>query len=330
MTRRLLDLVTRNFPLKVAAFGLALLLWVSVRAERQDRRELPSVPVRVTLDDPEWTLRGDPLPATVEVRLSGPARTLFQVALDRPVLVIPLNRVTSPDSVVVLSRDWLRMGSRPGVVVEDIQPSSVRLAFERVLAMTAPVAPRLRGELPGGLVLSGPPTTEPAAVRISGPAGRVEAVDSARLVPVELGEVEWDRPLRVAVDTTGFGRLRVSPDTVTLRLQAEMPVERVLPEVEVEIPFRDLLPGVEVDTPRVSVLLRGPRGAVDGAAAGAVRAELDPAHLLALQPGDSARLPVRVLGVPPLVVARSTPDSLTVRRPGGSPSPDPAEGEPPP
>lgn len=315
MTRSILDLLTRNFGLKAAAFALALLLWVSVRAERQDRRELPSVPVRVTLDDPEWTLRGDPLPATVEVRLSGPARSLFQVALDRPVLVIPVDRVSSADTAVILSRDWLRLGARPGVIIEDIQPSSIRLNFERVRAASAPVAPRLRGELPDGLVLSAPPVTEPATVRLLGPVGRVDAVDSVRLVPVELGTLEWDRPVRVAVDTAGFGRMRVSPDTVTLRFSAEAPAERVVTGIPLLLPPGSVPPDVQLADSSVSVVLRGGRGPVERVLPAALRAMVESAGLLDLQPGASVEVPVRVEGLPPLVTARPSPERVTIRRP---------------
>ena len=315
MTRLILDLFTRNFGLKVAAFGLALLLWVSVRAERQERRELPSIPVRVTLDDPEWTLRGDPLPATVEVRVSGSARSLFQVALDRPVLVIPVDRVSSEDTAVVLNREWLRMASPPGVTVEDIQPSSVRLSFERVRAATAPVIPRVRGELPGGLVLSAPPVPEPATVRLLGPVGRVDAMEAVRLQPVDLGELEWDRPLRVAVDTAGFGRVRVSPDTVTLRFSAEPPAERVLAGIEVRVPSDGVPADVELVDSRVSVVLRGARGQVERVLPGAVEVVVDPSALLELQPGESIEVPARVEGLPPLVSGGTRPERVTVRRP---------------
>lgn len=322
MTRQILDLFTRNFGLKAAAFGMALLLWVSVRAERQDRRELPSVPIRVTLDDPEWTLRGDPLPATVEVRLSGPARSLFQVALDRPVLVIPVDRVSSGDTAVVLSREWLRMGNRPGVTVDDIQPSSVRLSFERVRTATVPVAFRLRGELPEGLVLSAPPVSEPASVRLLGPVGRVDAVDSVRLVPVDLGRLEWDRPVRVAVDTAGFGRMRVSPDTVTLRFSAEPPAERVVPGIRLTVAPDGVPEDLELEVSAVSVVLRGGRAQVDRVIPGALRAVLDPAELLELEPGESIAVPVRVEGLPPMVSARTSPEVVSVRRPGGTPEPE--------
>jgi len=42
---------SRNWTLKLSAFGIALLLWVAVRAEAPNRQELTGVPVRVELAD---------------------------------------------------------------------------------------------------------------------------------------------------------------------------------------------------------------------------------------------------------------------------------------
>ena len=319
---KLLEMVTTNITLKVAAFGMALLLWVSVRAERQDRREIPSIPIRVEVTDSEWTLQGDPLPSTVEVRVSGPSRDLFQLALERPILVVPVDRVTSADTAIVLSREWLRIGSRPGVIIEDIQPSSVRLSFDRVATEWLPVAPRIRGELNGGLVLAAPPTAEPSTVRLLGPAGRIESMDSVRLLPVELGEVVGDRGIRVGVDTAGFGRVRVSPDTVTLRFALESPIERVIPNVLVSVLPEGILADLEMDEPTVSVVLRGARQPVGATPAGEIRAVVDVVGLLDLEPGEEMEVPVRVEGLPPMVTARSNPDRVSIRRrEAGEPGP---------
>ena len=314
MAGTLLDLLTRNFALKVAAFGLALLLWVSVRAERQDRREIPSVPVRIELSDSDWTLRGDPLPATVEIRVSGPSRELFQLALERPVVVVPVDRVAGGDTAIVLSREWVRMGIRPGVIIEDIQPSSIRITLDRVASEWRPVAPRFRGELPDDLVLSGSPTSEPPSVRLLGPAGRLETMDSVRLLPVSLERVEADQGIRVAVDTSGFGRVRVSPDTVTLRFQVEEPIERLITSVPVEVFPEGVLDDLELEELRVSVVLRGARGRVDAVEREDLRAVVDVVGLLELEAGEEMEVPVRIEGLPEMVTARSNPLRVSIRR----------------
>ena len=100
-------LVTQNLSLKLASVALAVLLWTVVRVETPERQSLPGVPVRVALTDPGWALADAPLPATVEVVFNGPARELFRMAVERPILTIPVDEVDVGDTVVFLRREWL-------------------------------------------------------------------------------------------------------------------------------------------------------------------------------------------------------------------------------
>ena len=59
-----LGTLARNGRLKVAAFGLALFLWVLVRVGAPGESDLV-VPINIRLDDPGWVVLGDPVPATV-------------------------------------------------------------------------------------------------------------------------------------------------------------------------------------------------------------------------------------------------------------------------
>jgi len=108
----------RNWRLKIAAFLLAVLLWATIRVGAVSQQDLPDVHVRVENDDPNWVTRGTPSPSTVQLGLTGPARDLFRVAVDRPVVVVPIDRVLSEDTVIILRTEWVRNADRPGVVIE--------------------------------------------------------------------------------------------------------------------------------------------------------------------------------------------------------------------
>ena len=181
---------SRNWTLKLSAFGVAVLLWVAVRAEAPTRQELRDISVRVEVEDPEWALVGGPMPPTVTVRLGGPSRELIAMAVDRPTIVIPLEAVTSGDTAVSLSNSWVRVQDRPGVVVEEIQPSSVRLTLEPIERVMLPVATRIEGELPAEFAMAGLPQVFPPGIRVSGPRSLVSELDSVRLLPLDLGEVD--------------------------------------------------------------------------------------------------------------------------------------------
>jgi len=259
-------LFTRNWSLKVSAFGIALLLWVAVRAEAPNLQELPGVPVRVDLLDPQWALVGDPTPTTVTVRFGGPSRELIGMALDRPAIVIPLEAVAAGDTVVVLRTSWVRVQDRPDVTAEDIQPSSVRISLERVERADLPAAPRWEGALPDHLAFAAPPRLEPSVVRVSGPRSRLETVDSIPLFPVVLGDVNASGNVPVQVDLTGLEGLQVQPTTLQFDLRVEDRTERMVTGIPIVLP--DALagnPALQLRPTTGAVVLRGARSVVERA-----------------------------------------------------------------
>ena len=65
-------ILERNWQLKVLALAMAVLLWTVPRFEGQSSRVLDEIPVRVQLNDPNWALVGEPVPAEVTVPFGGP------------------------------------------------------------------------------------------------------------------------------------------------------------------------------------------------------------------------------------------------------------------
>ncbi len=58
--RRLLEALARNWRLKLAALGIALLLWSVVKAEEVVSVFVRGVPVSVSVRDPAWVSAGPP------------------------------------------------------------------------------------------------------------------------------------------------------------------------------------------------------------------------------------------------------------------------------
>ncbi len=257
---------TRNWTLKLSAFGIALLLWVGVRVEAPNRQEFPGVPVRVDLGDPQWALVGDPIPTSVVVRFGGPSRELLRMAVDRPNVVIPLDQVASGDTTVILRNQWIQVQDRPGVVVEDIQPSSVRLTLEPVERVFVPAEVRLVGEVAEGLAMSGNPVIDPAEIQLRGPRSRVTEFSSVPLLPVDLSEVVSSESFSVGIDTTGLEGLQAQPRTVQVRFQVEDRVQQVVSGVPIRLPagFSNG-DDFEVRPTTASVILEGARSAVQRA-----------------------------------------------------------------
>ena len=323
-------LVSRNWTLKLSALGLALLLWISVRVETPDRHDLPEIPVRVELTDPDWVLAGGPNPGSVSVRFNGPARELIRMAMDRPNVVIPVSQVHREDTTVALQSQWVRVQDRPGVVVEEIQPASIQLAFEAIQRITLPLTVRTTGTLPEGLALAGTPVLDPGEIRVSGRASQLAPLDSVPLQVVDLGEVASSDPRVIEVDTTGLSGVTFTPASASVSFRVEDEVERVVSGIPVTLPPLLSGAGWSPAPSTVTVTLTGARSLVDAVDAAALLAvvqgepppspepdtlEVDP-ELQEEQRGEwTAALALQ--GLPSGVEGALLPDSVILRPAGG-------------
>lgn len=213
-------LVDRDWVLRVTAIGLAILIWVVVKAEEPARIVVKDIPIEVVVGDAGWVLAAPPAPTSASVVFSGPFWELARLARERPRIVVPIEEVQDSVEMRPLRTGWVQIdGDLTRTRIEDIRPSgSVLLLFERLTTRLVPVAIRTTGELPPGSQLAGALRTDPPAIRVSGPAHRLPELDSIPLHPVDLSELRGPTALRVEVDTTGLGGLLVSPTSVDLAL----------------------------------------------------------------------------------------------------------------
>ncbi|MFO7259855.1 MAG: YbbR-like domain-containing protein [bacterium] len=217
MARRVTELITRNWTLKLTALGLALLLWSVVKAEAPVRVTIPDVPVEVALRDARWAPAAPPAPGTVSVVFSGPVRDLLRLAVERPRIVIPVDEVKDSAEVHLLQPRWVQVGDDgERVRAEDIRPSTVRLSFERVTTRLLPVVAATRGEPLAGYRLDGPIRVDPPAITVSGPASRLAELEVVRLPTVDISGFTGPTAITVSVDTAALSGLAVSPEQITL------------------------------------------------------------------------------------------------------------------
>jgi len=309
-------ILTKNWQLKLAALAMAVLLWTVPRFEVPSSQVLDDIPVRVDLNDPEWSLVGDPSPSTVSVIVSGPARELIRLGVDRPPILVPIDEISSPDTTVRLRDSWFRFSERDGVVVEDLRPGLVTLSFERIVERRIPFSVPLFGELPQGLSRAGPPViTEPSAV-VYGPASRLERLDSLRLVPLDLSRLEESGPFLLEVDTAGLHELDVIPVQASVSIPTEPTIARELPDQRLQLPRMESDPQLQAQRSSVTVVLLGARSLVEAVDAGSLVVTI-PTGRVNLAPGQEERVMVVVEGVPELVEARTRPELVLLRRPVG-------------
>ena len=312
--RPFLGALARNGRLKVAAFGLALFLWVLVRVGTPGQRDL-LVPVDIRLDDPSWMVLGDPVPAVVLVRFSGPQTEMFRLSgFDGVSVAVPITDVADEEMVIPLQPGWVAVDGYQGVQVEDIVPSAINVQLDRLVTRTVPVRVSTRGNLPADLALTRALSLTPSLVRVSGPASLVERLDTLDIAPVDLSDVGEQVTLETVVDTAGMGRVTVVPYALTLRVPAEESIERVIEGVPVIV---DPVIGsgrFEVSPEVVQITVRGARSRVSGMEAEFLRAVVPSYAISDLGVVEERQVPVVVEGVPSYVVVVLGADSVAVRR----------------
>jgi len=308
-------LLTDNWHLKLAALGLSVFLWALVQTEPLSQETFPAVPVSVVVSDTAWSLSGAPSPATVELRLGGPAREIIRLAREGTSLRVPIASVGSRDTTVTVQREWVQVGARAGVTVESVSPPVIGLAFEPAATKTVPLAMRTEGQLRSHLALSSPLVLSPESVTVRGPESALRRLISLRLEPFDLGQVVESGVFTLAVDTTGLGGAVVDPLEAVLGVRVEPLEERVLSSVPVQADAGagEDLADIVVEPSTVGLRLVGARTLVTAMDLSLLQVVVVPESLRDLVPGEIRRVRLQVEGLPPLITAFPSTETVTVR-----------------
>lgn len=207
------EVLARNWPLKLAALALAMIVWVIVASE-ETASELVAVQVEVAL--PPDVVLAKPAPP-LRALVTGPRRELIKLysaplslraELPRTALPPRWRLDISPVSVIV--------PRNAKVTIQDVEPRALELSLDRLARRDIPVALRALVQPESGFTLVGRPTVSPTAVRVSGPRALVAALDSFPTESLEIRGITATYERVVRLDTTRQALLTVSPPTVTI------------------------------------------------------------------------------------------------------------------
>ena len=304
---RILRPLLVNGQLKLAALAMALLLWVSVSAEEPASQWL-TVPVEVVLLDPMHTLIRGPIPSEVEVRFSGRGRDLWELAVNRPSLVLPIRNAEENDQIFLLDPEMVRVPPSLEVVARDLRPSSVRVVLQHLARREVPIRVRAPAALPDGLVWVEGPSARPARVEVVGPADQIADIDTLYTVPLEITGPDSALARSVALDTTGFAGIRAEEREVRVSGRVDRLTRRRLQNVPITGADRLRF------TPRVAnVEITGAESRVRSVRPGQLRVQLELDSLPEAIPPVGVDVPLRVEGAPSGVSASATPAIVRVR-----------------
>jgi YbbR domain-containing protein len=210
---RVLGIIVHNWPLKLAAIGLATLLYGGLVLSQSTATLTGVVPVQPQNQPPDTFLLTTIRPVT-EIRYFSPsgARPIesdFEAWVD-------LGDVTpggGPTSVPVQLR-----AVDPRVQVVSFQPQAVTVDLDKVDRRSVPVQVD-RGEAPANLEV-GTPTVVPNDVEVVGPASVISSVVAARAsVIIQPSGIDVDQDVElVAIDSVGDAVPQVKLEPATARV----------------------------------------------------------------------------------------------------------------
>src|SRR6266550_1848450 len=278
MSGRLTRLITRNWPIKLAAVALALMLYVAVAAQQ---------PVTQT-----FTLK--------LAVLAPPGRAL----LEAPPTVSVWNFSLKPSDIDI--------PKGADVQVSDISPRDIAIRLDSVAGKDVRIVPLVRIVAESGYAMQGGLAITPNVARIVGSDRALAAIDSVMTVPTEIANVTGPFTRTVPIDTTPLGVVRIAPKEVTVSGDLSIIHERSFAGIPVESGAGALTSFV-VTPARVSVVVRGPDAAVQRLTRDSLKVIV---HLPGRLPAAGAYARLTVI-VPPGIIARAVPDSVNLRRKTG-------------
>ena len=174
-----------NLGLKLAAFLLAMLVYLNVYLDRQQTM-MVSFPLQIDGLADSLSLSG-PVPSTVQAEMHGTGKQLLRLRVTEPPFRLSLEgigpgrferAVTSGDLPITAS-DALQVDRMVG-------PRTIELTVERKVKRKIPVAPRVEGTPSSSGHWTGIVLAMPESLEVTGPRSVVAGLDSIILQPVRL------------------------------------------------------------------------------------------------------------------------------------------------
>ena len=311
MRGSLLPLITRNWPIKLAAASLALMLYVAVQAQQLITQPF-SLKLEVDVPPGRALLQKPP---TVWVTISGKGSEVLRLRTFPSVI-----RKSVPDTlsaatwVLRLQTSDIQVPKGLDVTVVDVTPRDITLALDSVSRKDVRIVPLVTVVGEPGQQVQGGLSIVPSIARILGPEKNVARIESVTTVPTQISGVTGPFSQVVPIDTAPLGVVRIAPKTVTVAGELSVMAERSFGGLPVET-GAGAITGYIVTPPRVAVTVRGGEARVQALTRDSLRvvAVLSGAVAGPRGPPTFARLTVVA---PAGITARVIPDSVSIRRRG--------------
>jgi len=312
MKSSLLQLITRNWPIKGAALFLALMLYVAVQLQQPVTTSF-DVTLNVLL--PRGRALVHPAPR-VRVQISGKGSQILKLrSLAGDITRRVPDTLTTPTWSIHLDPSDVELALPKGadVRVMEVRPSEITLALDSVARKEVKIVSLVSVTPDSGQVLHGGLSMTPTTVRLVGPERSLAAIESVTTVPMEITNVSGEFSRSVPIDTGPLGDVRLSPKQVMVTGDMGRIAVRSFAGIPVES-GGGAITSFSVTPSRVLVSSRGPEERVQTLTRDSLRVV---AHITGTS-GGVARITVIA---PRGITARAIPDSVTLRRRATPPAP---------
>jgi YbbR domain-containing protein len=194
----MLQLIVRNWHLKLLSLVFSLLLWLFVTGEQKAEVGY-SVPLELK-NLPAELIVANEVPSLVNLRISGPRTLLSNLQPSSLSLSVDLRGLEPGLTTFKRLDENLNIPSALKVV--RLSPSYVEVKLERIREKSVPVKIVLHGETqPGQKVLS--TIASPHVVKIRGAESEVKTIDQVETEPVDIAGIREDFIMTVPVNFRG-------------------------------------------------------------------------------------------------------------------------------
>lgn len=270
----------------------AVIVWYSIRAATSNPILVSDIPLRIQ-PPPGWSVM-DASAESVDVGFLGAQDELrfLNRELIKAIVDVRTHEETGTFTVPLTPANINAAGSAR---IDFIRPTTITLRLDREITKAVPVKVDMQNVLPDGYEIEGIVIT-PATVELSGPAQRLEALDSVATLPVDLdGRIRSINkrrlPLVASARMTGVD---INPKNVTVDIRI---IERTISEEFVDLPVLPLLPSgitleAVIDPEIATVKVKGRPQRMNKLTADDLRIYVDAAQV---EEGKSKKLPISAI-----------------------------------
>ena len=263
---------TRNWPYKVAAIVLSVLLWLSVSADAEIAEQPVSTLLEIQVSDSAWSLR-EVRPAEITTTFRGRRNQVFAARFESPVIRKVLDQVEDTVVQVPLSASEVIYNRELGLDPVGVSPGAVTAYLEERVGKRVAVSGRTDARAAAGVLVVGMQVA-PDSVWLQGHASFVNQISEVTTATLEVGAVSTrvTQQLEIALPPDLAG-LSVEPASVIATVDVDSLRTRLFAIEVVTTGPRALM--ATVDPPSITVAITGPAAVVDGLDPGDVRVTVD-------------------------------------------------------